>query len=224
MNITELTEASTITLENVATSATAYKVVANNNTDRYFTFETRVQEGWDALLPAEGLLIIRVDYDEDAWDLQNNSVNTTVKRQRFQFVPADNDISVETFEGDLWPNGGQTSFTESTSPNMKIHLTTIKGKPVTNIAFDTESKVASFDFMGGTGSVEGVLDGESQAYYNGTDIVIRNSQATEAYVYNVQGMLVATVKVVNGEAYYRPAGRGLYVVRCGELCEKVNAQ
>lgn len=224
MNITELTEKSSITLENVATSATAYKVVANNNTDRYFTFETRVQEGWDALLPAEGLLIIRVDYDADAWDMQNNSVNTTVKRQRFQFVPADNDISTESFEGDLWPNGGQNSFTESTSPAMKIHLTTIKGKPVTNIAFDTETKVASFDFMGGVNSVEGVLNEDCQAYYNGSDIVIRNCQAKEAYVYNVQGMLVATVKVANGEAQYRPSGRGLYVVRCGELCAKVNAQ
>ena len=224
MEITELTEATSVTMENVATSATAYKVVANNNTDRYFTFETRVQEGWDALLPAEGMLIIRVDYDEDAWNLQNNSVNTTVKRQRFQFVPADNDISVESFEGDLWPNGGQNSFTESTSPAMKIHLTTIKGKPVTNIAFDTDTKVASFDFMGGTDNVESILNEDCDAYYNGTEIVICNNKATDAYIYNVQGVLVATVPVVNGETYYHPATRGLYVVRCGELCKKISAQ
>lgn len=224
MEITELTEATTVAMENVATSATAYKVVANNNVDRYFTFETRVQEGWDMHLPAEGMLIIKVDYDEDAWSMQNNSVNTTAKRQRFQFVPADNDISVDSFEGDLWPNGGQNAFTESTNPNMKIHLTSIKGKPVTNIAFDTTTKIASFDFMGGTGSVEGTLAENGQAYYNGTDIVVRNNQASEAYVYNVQGMLVATVKVVDGEAHYTPAGNGLYVVNCGDVCTKVNVQ
>ena len=224
MSITELTEPTTIVMENVATSATAYKVVANNNTDRYFTFETRVQEGWDAYLPTEGMLIIRVDYDADAWDMQSNSVNATVKRQRFQFVPADNDISVDSFEGDLWPNGGQNSFTESTNPNMKIHLTTIKGKPVTNIAFDATTKISSFDFMGGAGSVNGVEAENGAVYYNGSEIIVRNSHASDMYVYNVQGMLVATVKVENGKAHYTPAGRGLYVVKCGELCEKVSVQ
>lgn len=224
MNITELTEATSVTMENVATSATAYKVVANNNTDRYFTFETRVKEGWDMHLPAEGMLIIKVDYDADAWDMQNNKVNIAAKRQRFQFVPADNDISTNSFEGDLWPNGGQNAFTESTSPSMKIHLTTIKGKPVTNIAFDTNTKIASFDFMGGTNSVEGVTANSDAAYYNGTEIVVRNTHATEAYVYDMQGMLVATIAVNNGEATYRPTSKGLYVVRCNEISKKVSVQ
>jgi hypothetical protein len=65
---------------------------------------------------------------------------------------------------------------------------------------------------------------DGDAYYNGTEIVIRNSEATDANVYNVQGMLVATIKVVGGEARYTPNGSGLYVVSCGEICKKVSVQ
>lgn len=221
MNITELTEAASISMENVATSATAYKVVANGNPDRYFTFETRVKEGWDQHLPAEGMLIIKVDYDADAWDMQSNSVNSG-QNQRFQFVPADNDISLDSFEGDVWPNGGQNAFTESTKPAMKIRFTTIKGKPVTDIAFDTTTKIVSFNFMGGSNGIEGVNDAQGNIYYDGEDIVICNTQASEAYVYNIQGMLVATVAIENGAASYRPTHSGLYVVRCNNNSVKVN--
>lgn len=223
MNITELTDKASIEMENVATSATAYKVVANNNTDRYYTIETRVKEGWDQHLPAEGIMIIKVDYDEDAWNMQNNSVNALPARQRFQFVPADNQIDIANLDGDLWPNGSQNAFSDTTTPKMKIHLTTIKDKPITNMAFDTTTKIASFDFMGGVNSVEDILGDKVQAYYNGCNIVIK-SDAAEATIYNLQGMLVATVPLINGKAVYTPAGNGLYIIHCGDNSTKVNIQ
>ncbi len=221
MEITELTDKASIEMTNVATSATAYKVVASNNSDRYFTLETRVKEGWDQHLPGEGILIIKVDYDADAWNMQNNSVNTLSARQRFQFVPADNKIDVNTFEGDLWPNGAQNAFSDTTTPKMKIHLTTIKNKPITNMTFDTATKVATFDFMGGDSGVEGILSDNDMAYYNGTDIIVRSNNAGEAAIYNIQGMLIATLPIVNGEAAYTVDNEGLYIVRCGQECTKV---
>lgn len=224
MSITELTEKASIQLENVATSATAYKVVANNNTDRYFTIETRVKTGWDQYLPTEGILIIKVDYDADAWDMQNNSVNTLPARQRFQFVPADNKADVNTFEGDLWPNGNQNSFSDTTTPKMKIHLTTIKDKPLTNIAFDTTTKIGSFDFKGGDSGIFDITASGIGTYYDGCNIVVKNNVATEATIYNIQGMIVATVPVVNGEATYQPDTKGLYIVRCGNESTKVNVR
>ena len=220
MEIDELTEPASIKMENVATSATAYKVVSSN-VDRYYTIETRVKSGWDEHLPAEGILIIKVDYDADAWDMQSNSVNTLANRQRFQFVPADNKIDVNSFEGDLWPNGSQNAFTENTTPKMKIHLTTIKGKPLTNFAFDTTTKVGSFDFMNGDDSVEDVINDHELAYYDGAAIVVRSDNAEQVAIYNVQGMCVATLTVVDGEARYIPAGYGMYIVRCGNNNIKV---
>ena len=221
MNITELTDKASIEMENVATSATAYKVVADNNTNRYYTIETRVKEGWDQHLPAEGILIIKVDYDEDAWNLQNNSVNTLQNRQRFQFVPADNKIDVDNFEGDLWPNGSQNAFSDTTTPKMKIHLTTIKDKPLTNMTFDTTTKIATFDFKGGTNSIDGIASDKQQVYFDGSNIVIK-SDAAEAALYNIQGMLITTLPIVNGEATYTPTSRGMYIVKCGNNSVKVN--
>lgn len=224
MEITELTEPVSIEMEDVATSATAYKVVADNNVDRYYTIETRVKSGWDQHLPTEGILIIKVDYDADVWDLQNNKVNVLANRQRFQFVPADNKIDVNSFEGDLWPNGGQNAFSDTTTPKMKIHLTTIKNKPLTNIAFDKTTKVGSFDFMNGSNSIEGTVADVNTAYYNGTCIVVKNNAATEAAIYNIQGMCVATLPVVNGEAQYVPEDNGMYIVRCGDYSQKVSVK
>ena len=220
--ITELTEPSTLRLENVATGGAAYKVVADNNPDRYFTFETRVKSSWDQHLPAEGLLIIKVDYDADAWSLDNNSVNTLSNRQRFQFVPADNKCSVDNFETDVWPQGDQNSFSDETTPKMKIHLTTIKNKPVTNIRFDSANKVSTFNFKGGDAAVEDVMNEENVVYSNGHEIVINTTEATEAYIYNVQGMRIATVNVANGTAIYRPTAQGVYIVQCGNKCNKVS--
>lgn len=223
MNITELNEAASIEMENVATSATAYKVVADNNADRYFTLETRVQEKWDTYLPAEGILIIKVDYQESAWDMKNNKVNTLPERQRFQFVAADNDYAIDSFEGDLWPNGSQNAFSDTTTPKMKIHLTTIKDKPITNMTFDTTTKKATFDFKGGNSGIEGVANDKGQVYYNGSEIVI-NSNARSAEIYNIQGMHIATVKTTNGTATYTPSNSGLYIVRCGNNSTKVSIQ
>ena len=224
MEIEELTEPVSIEMENVATSAQAYKVVANNNPDRYFTIETRVKSDWDQHLPAEGVLIIKVDYDVDAWDMQNNSVNTLANRQRFQFVPADNKIDDKTFEGDLWPNGSQNAFSDTTTPKMKIHLTTIKDKPLTNIAFDETTKVGSFDFMNGDNGIEGVCGNAEVAYYDGSVVIVKSQTATQAQVYNVQGMCVATLPIVDGEAVYTPDGCGMYIVRCGGDSHKVSVK
>lgn len=147
LELTELTEASSITLPDLGEYGIAYKI-ASSNSDRYFTIENRTLSKWDSYLPTEGMMIVKIDYDQTAWD--NNEVNIITSRQRVQFVPADNLYSTNSFEGDLWPYNGKNEFSETSTPAMKIHLTTIKNKPVTNIAFDSESGLVTFDFMGGT--------------------------------------------------------------------------
>lgn len=226
MNITELTEATSIEMTDVATSATAYKVVADNNADRYYTLETRVKEGWDQHLPGEGILIIKVDRSKsDNWGMpegektDGNKVNTVNGREGFQVVPADNQLSSDNLAGDVWPNGSQNAFSDTTTPKMRIATTTIKNKPVTNMTYDSATKIATFDFMGGDSGVEGVSNDNNQIYYNGTDIVVKSNVA-EASIYNIQGMKVATL-TVDGKAVYTPTSKGVYIVRCGADCAKV---
>ena len=51
----------------------AYRLINDSNKDEYFILENRAQQGWDAYIPTEGLMIYHVDYDETAW--YENSVN-----------------------------------------------------------------------------------------------------------------------------------------------------
>ncbi len=55
-------------------SATTHNLVGNNPSPKeFFVLEYRKKTGWDAYLPAEGMLIWHIDYDQTAWD--NNEPN-----------------------------------------------------------------------------------------------------------------------------------------------------
>ncbi len=314
IDLIELEDPATITMPYLADYGIAYRI-SSTNPDRYFTLETRIQSRWDKYLPAEGMLIIKVDYDQKEWS--NNSVNTILNRQRFQFVPADNKYSRDNFEGDLWPYKNSTTFSETTTPKMKIYLTTIKDKALTNIAFDSNSKLITFDFRDGTpaGSLEaplalngiteydnaftarwtsvpnaqsytlyienlsnneeapriienltgtsykveqltagsyiykvkavnsttesnysnvvevtlyaGLNDVKSHhnfAYYDGENIIIKNTTAKEAYIYNMQGILITTVPIIGQRASFKPTAKGLYIVKYGKNNCKIAIQ
>ena len=221
MEITKLTTGANIEMENVATSATAYKIVSDNNPDRYYTIETRVRSGWDEYLPAEGILIIKVDYEDNVW--KSNNVNVLSSRQRFQFVAADNKYNMNSFETDLWPYGMINEFSENSTPKMKIHLSKFTDKPLTNIAFNTETKVGSFQSKEGTG-VHGVTNNNDAAYFDGECIRIKSDKAESVSIYNVQGMLLATLNVENGEATYRPSQAGVFMVHNGKDVNRVHVK
>jgi len=61
-------------------SATTHNLVGNNPSPKeFFVLEYRKKTGWDAYLPAEGMLIWHIDYDQTAWDNNepNNYTGTT---------------------------------------------------------------------------------------------------------------------------------------------------
>ncbi len=145
LDIEELTTPSSVVLPYIGDNEKAYQVKANDK--QYFTFETRLQQGWDVGLPSEGMMIVKIDYDATAWN--NNTVNVNSRRPRIQIVPADNSLSSRSLEGDLYPYAGNNVFTSTSTPAMKIYNTTIDDKPVENITYDAENGVVTFDFMGG---------------------------------------------------------------------------
>ncbi|MCU6769680.1 M6 family metalloprotease domain-containing protein [Barnesiella propionica] len=153
LDIEELQNPKTISLEYIAESQQAYKITSTN-ANQYFILENRQKKDWDKGMPASGLMITKVDYNQSAWD--NNVVNNTTNRQRLQIVPADGVLSSATVSRDLYPYGNNTSFTETSSPNQKIYQTLISGKPVTEIA--QENGIITFKFMGG-----GILSPEPSA-------------------------------------------------------------
>lgn len=144
LTIEELTSPATITLENLADSKKAYKIVSTDK-DQYFTLENRQQTGWDQYMAASGLMILKVDYDQMIWD--NNIVNCEPTRQCMTIMPADNHRSTYDEQGDLYPYNGNNSFTDQSLPAAQTNSGLLLGKPVTNIT--QKNGVITFDFMGG---------------------------------------------------------------------------
>ena len=145
LELRELTEAASITMSTLNSDEKAAYKISSTNPNQYITLECRDQSGWDKGLPAEGLMVVAVDYDENVW--LKNAPNDNPSRQRFQLIPADNRWNEHTLAGDLYPYGNNTSLTSSSSPKMKVFTTTINDKPITNISYS--NGFASFDFKGG---------------------------------------------------------------------------
>lgn len=108
----------------------SYIIFNKGNQNEYFLLENRQLTGWDASLPAPGLLILHVDYDEYSWE--NNTPNDDPEHQRMTWIPADNKYQYETFKGvkyyswegqmtDPFPYGKKNAFNKATSPAAKFY-------------------------------------------------------------------------------------------------------
>ena len=64
-----------------------YIIYNKANKNEYMLLENRQFEGWDASLPARGLLILHCDYDAGVWEA--NGPNDDPNHQRMTVVPAD---------------------------------------------------------------------------------------------------------------------------------------
>ena len=145
----------------------AFVVYNDNNKNEYYLIENRQQSVgiWDKLLPASGMMITHVDYDENIWEW--NNVNTIVNysnqygpeyayrdndHQRLTIFHADNEegSSADSQAGDLYPYKDNNSLTDTSSPAATIYQGgTTMGKPITNITQNEDGSI-DFDFMGGS--------------------------------------------------------------------------
>ena len=145
----------------------AFVVYNDNNKNEYYLIENRQQNVgiWDKQLPASGMMITHVDYDENIWE--RNNVNTIVNysnqygpeyayldndHQRLTIFHADNEegSSADSQAGDLFPFNGNNSLTDTSSPAAIIYQGgSTMGKPITNITQNEDGSI-DFDFMGGS--------------------------------------------------------------------------
>lgn len=124
---------------------TAVKVTNDANPDEYYLLEYRVKTGWDEYLPAEGIMIIHVDYDKTAWD--ENTPNNIASHPRMTIIPADNVLSGSTNRYDLWPQGALDSLTNNSTPAARVYAGEYMNKPLTGMTVDTQSHTAAFWYM-----------------------------------------------------------------------------
>ncbi|HRS24457.1 MAG TPA: M6 family metalloprotease domain-containing protein [Paludibacteraceae bacterium] len=122
-------------------SATTHNLVGNNPSPKeFFVLEYRKKTGWDAYLPAEGMLIWHIDYDQTAWD--NNEPNnytgtaqTASSHMRVYLQPLSGST---TTPGTAFTSG---SFTPTTWSGTNIN------RAITEISKSSDQ--VTFKLMGG---------------------------------------------------------------------------
>lgn len=164
---TELKSAHSVrNMQTLADSQEAYIIYNDANRNEYYLLENHQKTGWDKYSYGHGMLIIHVDYDEDAWFY--NVVNNTANHQRCTIIPADNQLNTgyiyaNDLAGDPYPGtSGNTSLTDVTRPAARLYNANSKGrkymgKPIEYIR--EANGLISFNFMGGLPQTDVNQDG-----------------------------------------------------------------
>lgn len=134
----------------LASDAEAYILYNEKNRNEYYMLENRQPVGFDRGLPGHGLLIVHVEYNQDAWT--SNTVNNNASRQRMTIIPADNQLypTNSNMAGDPWPGTtGNTALTNFTSPAATLYSANVDGtlfmsKNIDNITENTSNHTVSF--------------------------------------------------------------------------------
>lgn len=131
----DVAKSSDFSLSSINESNRAIRLSSPTNPNEYFVLENRQKTGWDAYLPARGLMISHIDYDEEVWN--KNAVNIDKNHQRVMMMAADNTWNTSTQSGDLYPGLlNNTEFTDTSIPNATLWDGTSMGKSVTDISLD----------------------------------------------------------------------------------------
>ena len=137
----------------LAEDGDAYMLVNSGNPNEYFLVENRQRVAWDEALPASGVLVLHIDYDESIW--YYNLVNTTGRdsysgitnsHQRVTLIHADNDddksyfnsrnysYSKTTYYGDPYPYNGNDSLTRLSVPSNALYTANADGDSYMDVA------------------------------------------------------------------------------------------
>ena len=147
---------------------TAVKVTNDANPDEYYLLEYRVQTGWDAYLPAEGIMVLHVDYDKYAWD--SNTPNNDRNHLRMTLIPADAVLTGFTVSTDLWPQASD-SLTNYSTPPATVYTGGYMNKPITAMCVNADDGVASFWYMK-TKSPAADVNGDGEVNIADVNVVI----------------------------------------------------
>lgn len=135
---------------------------ANPNPNEFFMIEYRKKTGWDAYLPAEGIIFWHIDYNSRVWRM--NMVND----YRETHNGATDHMRVYIEPRTSTKNYNPTPFTSGDFEPVLWNGTSL-GKPITDINV-TEQK-AYFTFMGGENlDAPVILDSLTQHYATGFTI------------------------------------------------------
>ena len=180
--VLEDSDTSIVNMKALQNGGEFYIIYNKRNRDEFFMLENRQLTGWDASLPAAGMLIIHADYDAQVW--YANQPNDNPQHQRFTWIPADNKYDYEYYLGkkyyttegmetDPFPYKKVNAFNKNSKPAAKLYNNNIDGtkfldSSVEDITQNADGTI-SFRFVanyvgtnpGGDSAQEGTLFYES---------------------------------------------------------------
>lgn len=136
----------------------SYIIYNEQNKDEFYMLDNRQRTGWDASVPASGLLISHIDYKKSVWDA--NTVNNDVNHERLTVFHADNLQGFRFAANDVYPFEGNDSLTDTSKPaatlfNANVDGRALMGKGVLGITRNDDGTMA-FRFRGMKGSTTNV--------------------------------------------------------------------
>jgi M6 family metalloprotease-like protein len=133
INVVTQTTNATVTIKDIKSSRTAYRLWKDGaGGNEYFLVENRQQDGYDASMPGEGLLIWHVD--------EAIAGNTNEVHYKVALMQADGSRHLENNAnrgdaGDSYPgSSGNSSFTDTSTPNSKSYAGSNTCVSVTSIS------------------------------------------------------------------------------------------
>lgn len=154
---TELEEAGRYELPSLDQECKGYRVRIPRGSGfypkEYFIIETRSKQGWDRYLPNEGLLIWHIDYKNSYW--QYNRVNSDKSHPCVHILAADGTSNPYlknygvTGVNATWPNAANGLNYLYPGSNISFDTYCVAGNAgcfVTDMAYDAENRVGSFDY------------------------------------------------------------------------------
>lgn len=183
-------EEGSLELDDFTSTNKAYVLPTERKNEFYF-FENRQQIGNDAYLPYHGMLVWRVDYSKNHWDM--NTVNNTASHQRVDLIEADNKKTEATRRGDPFPGiDNITEFTFETTPKLESWSKKELAFDIVNIA-ETEDGLITFDAVFRNKENDPIQNAVTMVEIDGEDSVI----------YDLQGRKVKCpsqgIYIVNGK-------------------------
>ena len=117
------------TLESLISSNRAYLISSGDNHNlnganpdptEFFLLENRQKTSWDAFLPGKGMLIYRINYNQEDWDY--NEPNNNPAKMGVQLMTADGIANDATLSGDPFPGTSNvTSFDFALRSGVSLH-------------------------------------------------------------------------------------------------------
>ncbi|MGD2034591.1 MAG: M6 family metalloprotease domain-containing protein [Bacteroidales bacterium] len=149
---TELNSDTTLTMLNAASHDDDFYRFGTITEDEYYLMENRVRTGFDAEIPAEGLIIYHVH--KDVLDVRNR-INAGHPQKMYPvcaYTSADPDSTPASY-GNInsqecpFPGSGHvTEFSDNTLPGLKSWQGDNSGKILTNITYDPEERSITFNY------------------------------------------------------------------------------